>query len=172
MGEQPPLRAVSCSAHIQHPPHTHPPTPTRAPRDRPARPFKCLDAQYRRELVRVYLTNVEGICRRFVDEKREALQARAPPPPPSLVCVGVYVWTRRARRCRQAPPPPHPPHTHLPAQRLVDPGCGFKLYWRALHPEQQQQLGSEPTGTIFKASAYARVRACVGRGVLGGGRRA
>ena len=42
-------------------------------RDRSAAPFKCLDAQYRRELVRVYLTNVEGICRRFVEEKREQL---------------------------------------------------------------------------------------------------
>lgn len=37
------------------------------------RPFRCLDSQYRRELVRVYLTNVEGICRRFVEEKREKL---------------------------------------------------------------------------------------------------
>ena len=36
-------------------------------------PFRCLDPQYRRELVRVYLTNVEGICRRFVEEKREQL---------------------------------------------------------------------------------------------------
>ena len=36
-------------------------------------PFRCLDAQYRRELVRVYLTNVETICRKFVEEKREAL---------------------------------------------------------------------------------------------------
>ncbi len=36
-------------------------------------PFRCLDAQYRRELVRVYLTNVETICRKFVDEKRAAL---------------------------------------------------------------------------------------------------
>ena len=42
-------------------------------RDRPARPFRCLDPQYRRELVRVYLTNVEGICRRFLDEAREQL---------------------------------------------------------------------------------------------------
>ena len=42
-------------------------------RDRPSLPFRCLDPQYRRELVRVYLTNVEGICRRFVDEKRESL---------------------------------------------------------------------------------------------------
>jgi hypothetical protein len=33
-----------------------------------------LDAQYRRELLRVYLTNVEGIARRFVDEKRGQLQ--------------------------------------------------------------------------------------------------
>lgn len=42
-------------------------------RDRPDRPFRCLDPQYRRELVRVYLTNVEGICRRFVEERRERL---------------------------------------------------------------------------------------------------
>ncbi|KAK9820473.1 hypothetical protein WJX72_010699 [[Myrmecia] bisecta] len=42
-------------------------------RDRVGMPFRCLDPQYRRELVRVYLTNVEGICRRFVDEKREML---------------------------------------------------------------------------------------------------
>ncbi|KAE8734132.1 MATH domain-containing protein [Hibiscus syriacus] len=37
------------------------------------RPFRCLDCQYRRELVRVYLTNVEQICRRFLDEKRQML---------------------------------------------------------------------------------------------------
>ena len=42
-------------------------------RDRPGRPFRCLDPQYRRELVRVYLTNVEGICRRFLDEMRDQL---------------------------------------------------------------------------------------------------
>ena len=42
-------------------------------RDRPHLPFRCLDAQYRRELVRVYLTNVETICRKFVDEKRASL---------------------------------------------------------------------------------------------------
>ncbi|EIE25137.1 MATH-domain-containing protein [Coccomyxa subellipsoidea C-169] len=42
-------------------------------RDRPHAPFRCLEAQYRRELVRVYLTNVETLARKFVDEKREAL---------------------------------------------------------------------------------------------------
>lgn len=42
-------------------------------RENSHRPFRCLDCQYRRELVRVYLTNVEGICRRFVEEKREKL---------------------------------------------------------------------------------------------------
>ncbi len=41
--------------------------------EKPARPFRCLEPQYRRELVRVYLTNVEGICRRFLEEKRETL---------------------------------------------------------------------------------------------------
>lgn len=38
------------------------------------RPFRCLDSQYRRELVRVYLSNVEGICRRSMEERREQLQ--------------------------------------------------------------------------------------------------
>ncbi|KAK8709686.1 hypothetical protein V6N13_060696 [Hibiscus sabdariffa] len=36
-------------------------------------PFRCLDRQYRRELVRVYLTNVEQICRRFLDDRRSNL---------------------------------------------------------------------------------------------------
>ncbi|KZV53687.1 MATH domain-containing protein [Dorcoceras hygrometricum] len=39
-------------------------------RERADRPFRCLDCQYRRELVRVYVTNVETICRRFVEECR------------------------------------------------------------------------------------------------------
>lgn len=42
-------------------------------RDKPSKPFRCLDPQYRRELVRVYLTNVEGICRRFCDDKKARL---------------------------------------------------------------------------------------------------
>ncbi|XP_031484088.1 TNF receptor-associated factor homolog 1b-like [Nymphaea colorata] len=42
-------------------------------REKAHRPFRCLDCQYRRELVRVYLTNVEGICRRFVEERRSKL---------------------------------------------------------------------------------------------------
>ncbi|KAL8486580.1 hypothetical protein ACS0TY_023315 [Phlomoides rotata] len=42
-------------------------------RERADRPFRCLDCQYRRELVRVYLTNVEQICRRFVEERRTKL---------------------------------------------------------------------------------------------------
>ncbi|KAK6911354.1 MATH/TRAF domain [Dillenia turbinata] len=42
-------------------------------REKTNRPFRCLDRQYRRELVRVYLTNVEQICRRFVEERRGKL---------------------------------------------------------------------------------------------------
>ncbi|XP_051127006.1 TNF receptor-associated factor homolog 1b-like isoform X2 [Andrographis paniculata] len=42
-------------------------------RERADRPFRCLDCPYRRELVRVYLTNVEQICRRFVEERRVKL---------------------------------------------------------------------------------------------------
>ncbi|GAB2266122.1 hypothetical protein Dimus_001145 [Dionaea muscipula] len=43
-------------------------------REKADRPFRCLDCQYRRELVRVYLTNVEQICRRFVEERRGKLK--------------------------------------------------------------------------------------------------
>ncbi|KAF8401834.1 hypothetical protein HHK36_012780 [Tetracentron sinense] len=42
-------------------------------REKAHRPFRCLGCQYRRELVRVYLTNVEQICRRFVEERRGKL---------------------------------------------------------------------------------------------------
>ncbi|CAK8572019.1 unnamed protein product [Lathyrus sativus] len=42
-------------------------------REKSDRPFRCLDCHYRRELVRVYLTNVEQICRRFVEERRSKL---------------------------------------------------------------------------------------------------
>ncbi|KAL3334701.1 hypothetical protein AABB24_031098 [Solanum stoloniferum] len=42
-------------------------------RERADRPFHCLDFQYRREIVRVYLTNVEKICRHFVEEQRGKL---------------------------------------------------------------------------------------------------
>ncbi|XP_078436714.1 TNF receptor-associated factor homolog 1a-like isoform X2 [Wolffia australiana] len=39
-------------------------------REKAHQPFRCLDCQYRRELVRVYLSNVEKLCRRYVEEKR------------------------------------------------------------------------------------------------------
>ncbi|KAI3984803.1 hypothetical protein MKX01_039420, partial [Papaver californicum] len=42
-------------------------------REKSDHPFRCLDCQYRRELVRVYLSNVEQICRRFVEERRKKL---------------------------------------------------------------------------------------------------
>ncbi|KAL9225209.1 hypothetical protein vseg_001158 [Gypsophila vaccaria] len=42
-------------------------------REKADRPFRCLDCLYRRELVRVYLTNVEQICRRFFEERRGKL---------------------------------------------------------------------------------------------------
>ncbi|XP_058085604.1 TNF receptor-associated factor homolog 1b-like isoform X2 [Magnolia sinica] len=42
-------------------------------REKADRPFRCLDCQYRRELVRVYLSNVEKICRGFVEERRGKL---------------------------------------------------------------------------------------------------
>ncbi|XP_020095243.1 MATH domain-containing protein At5g43560-like isoform X2 [Ananas comosus] len=42
-------------------------------REKANRPFRCLDCQYRRELVRIYLSNVEQICRRFIEERRSKL---------------------------------------------------------------------------------------------------
>ncbi|KAJ0229712.1 MATH/TRAF domain-containing protein [Hirschfeldia incana] len=43
-------------------------------RERVDRPFRCLHRGYRRELVRVYLTNVVQNCRLFVEEKRSKLE--------------------------------------------------------------------------------------------------
>ncbi|XP_062180076.1 TNF receptor-associated factor homolog 1b-like [Phragmites australis] len=42
-------------------------------REKVDRPFRCLDRPYRRELLRVYMTNVEQIYRRFVEEQRSKL---------------------------------------------------------------------------------------------------
>ena len=42
-------------------------------RDRVDRPFPCLDVHYRRELVRVYLKEVEPIFLSFMKEKRSKL---------------------------------------------------------------------------------------------------
>jgi flagellar biosynthesis GTPase FlhF len=42
-------------------------------RDSPQRPFRCLDAHYRRELVRVYISNVETLCQQFIEERRKHL---------------------------------------------------------------------------------------------------
>ena len=42
-------------------------------RERAERPFRCLDCQYRRELVPEYLTNVERNYWQFLEEKRSKL---------------------------------------------------------------------------------------------------
>ncbi|KAG2618273.1 TNF receptor-associated factor homolog 1a-like isoform X1 [Panicum virgatum] len=42
-------------------------------REKVDRPFRCLDRPYRRELLRVYMTQVEQIYRRFVEERRNKL---------------------------------------------------------------------------------------------------
>ncbi|KAG0481986.1 hypothetical protein HPP92_010070 [Vanilla planifolia] len=42
-------------------------------REKAHRPFRCLDCQYRRELVRIYLSNVEQICRRFIEDRKNKL---------------------------------------------------------------------------------------------------
>uniref|UniRef100_A0ACD5VSM8 Uncharacterized protein n=1 Tax=Avena sativa TaxID=4498 RepID=A0ACD5VSM8_AVESA len=42
-------------------------------REKVDRPFRCLDRPYRRELLRVYMTNIEQIYRRFVEEHRSKL---------------------------------------------------------------------------------------------------
>ncbi|KQK05504.1 TNF receptor-associated factor homolog 1a isoform X2 [Brachypodium distachyon] len=42
-------------------------------REKVDRPFRCLDRPYRRELLRVYTTNIEQIYRRFVEERRNKL---------------------------------------------------------------------------------------------------
>ncbi|PKA62802.1 MATH domain-containing protein [Apostasia shenzhenica] len=42
-------------------------------REKANRPFRCLDRQYRRELVRVYLSNVEQICLRYIEDRKKKL---------------------------------------------------------------------------------------------------
>uniref|UniRef100_A0A0D3EUP0 MATH domain-containing protein n=1 Tax=Oryza barthii TaxID=65489 RepID=A0A0D3EUP0_9ORYZ len=42
-------------------------------REKVDHPFRCLDRPYRRELLRVYMTNIEQIYRRFVEERRSKL---------------------------------------------------------------------------------------------------
>ncbi|KAL6614405.1 hypothetical protein ACP70R_036675 [Stipagrostis hirtigluma subsp. patula] len=42
-------------------------------REKVDRPFRCLDRPYRRELLRVYMTNIEQIYHRFVHERRKKL---------------------------------------------------------------------------------------------------
>ncbi|KAE8816335.1 MATH domain-containing protein [Hordeum vulgare] len=42
-------------------------------REKVDRPFRCLDRPYRRELLRVYTTNIEQIYRRFIEERRNKI---------------------------------------------------------------------------------------------------
>ncbi|GAB2237567.1 hypothetical protein Droror1_Dr00015469 [Drosera rotundifolia] len=42
-------------------------------REKADRPFRCLACQYKREVLRIYLTNIEQICRKFVKESRVKL---------------------------------------------------------------------------------------------------
>ena len=43
-------------------------------KDRVSAPFRTLDCHYRRELIRVYLSNIEGIVRRFIDKTKEKVR--------------------------------------------------------------------------------------------------
>lgn len=43
-------------------------------KDRMTAPFRTLDCHYRRELIRVYLSNIEGIVRRFIDKTKEKVR--------------------------------------------------------------------------------------------------
>lgn len=43
-------------------------------KDRMTAPFRTLDCHYRRELIRVYLSNIEGIVRKFIDKTKEKVR--------------------------------------------------------------------------------------------------
>ncbi|CAM8888448.1 unnamed protein product [Rhodiola kirilowii] len=43
-------------------------------RNNPHRPFRCLDRQYRRELLGAYLSQVEQVCRKFVEDQKSKLR--------------------------------------------------------------------------------------------------
>jgi hypothetical protein len=64
-------------------------------RDTPLRPFRCLDAHYRRELVRVYISNVEALCRKFIEERRAAMGAAVGGGSPADAQQAFHAfWTR------------------------------------------------------------------------------
>ena len=64
-----------------------------------SRPFRCLDAQYRRELIRVYLTNIEGLCRSFVEESQGTLKPLLNDPHHAELREGVLLFlTRHVRK--------------------------------------------------------------------------
>ncbi|KAI5084590.1 hypothetical protein GOP47_0000759 [Adiantum capillus-veneris] len=100
-------------------------------RENPHRPFRCLDCQYRRELVRVYMTNVEGICRRFVEEKREKIGKLMGDP---------LRWPRIKNAGAQVP--------SLYATH-------FRAFWAALEENVRRRLSREKTDIILKAIVKA-----------------
>ena len=74
--------------------------------EKPARPFRCLEPQYRRELVRVYLTNVEASAGAFWRRNAKLCYARARMRSGGRTCARFCrqrrAWRRRASR-RSAP---------------------------------------------------------------------
>jgi hypothetical protein len=130
--------------------------------DRPVRPFRTLEAQYRRELVRVYLTNVEGIVRRYVDEKREVL---------TRVLTGegfIQFWNEQSedRRKKLATAPAAPllkglvkkffNEKEVTSTLVMDAlYCGAKLLERAGHVALfPQQEGGNDNATVAADNVY------------------
>jgi len=105
-------------------------------RDRPHMPFRCLDAQYRRELVRVYLTNVETICRKFVDEKRATLATLREDSQGFRAFLGSFDPTRRRKLAKENGevllkvrcPPPSPFYPPVFPAHIFPPFCKFCLF--------------------------------------------
>ena len=122
-------------------------------------PFRCLDAQYRRELVRVYLSNVETICRKFVEERRAGL-ARLRDTHTGLPAF----WQSLGTQQRQARASEHgdsllkvrPQPSRLGSVCLCIMQSRLLAFWQSLGTQQRQALASEHGASLLKVRCHRR----------------
>ncbi|KAL6526598.1 hypothetical protein OROGR_015688 [Orobanche gracilis] len=95
------------------------------------RPFRCLDCRYRRELVRVYLTNVELICRNSVEERRGKLEELIQDKARWSSFCAFWMVMEQSSRCRvsgEKTEPLPPKDEKAPQNRTKwDPNAGEEL---------------------------------------------
>lgn len=102
-------------------------------KDRQVAPFRTLDSHYRRELIRVYLSNIEGIVVRYVEDRKEYINR--------LVTQGMDTyWDELSDKERLK-------LSSIPAAPL------FKLFVKKFFNEK------EVTSTLMMDGAYCALKA-------------